>query len=464
MANLAEINSWLQDRLPVLMAEHRVPGAAIGVYADGQVIDFAAGVLSTATGVDATADSLFQVGSITKVWTTTLLMQLVDAGELDLDAPVRRYLPDFRLVDDGAAAAITVRQLMCHTAGFEGDIFTDTGRGDDCVEKYVATLSETGQLFEPGAMFSYNNAGFCVLGRIVEVLRGKPYDDCLREFVFAPLGLTHAATGANEAILHRAAVGHLQPTPDADPQPAPVWSLVRSNAPAGASLAMRPRDLLAFARMHMDGGTAADGTAVLSPDSVKAMQQRQVELPHLGLMGTHWGLGWELFDWPGGPVIGHDGGTIGQSAFLRVVPDRNVAIALLTNGGNPISLYTEIYDHLLRELAGVEMPALPTPPAEPAKVDADRYVGTYTCEIADFVVSQDDDGRIWLEMKPKGIIAELSGEQQRQELVQLDSDTLIPVKPEHGVHIPHIFIGDDGGGHALYIHSGRATRRAATTS
>ena len=227
---------------------------------------------------------------------------------------------------------------------------------------------------------------------------------------------------------------------------------------------MRPRDLLAFARMHMDGGTAADGTAVLSPDSVKAMQQRQVELPHLGLMGTHWGLGWELFDWPGGPVIGHDGGTIGQSAFLRVVPDRNVAIALLTNGGNPISLYTEIYDHLLRELAGVEMPALPTPPAEPAKVDADRYVGTYTCEIADFVVSQDDDGRMWLEMKPKGIIAELSGEQQRQELVQLDSDTLIPVKPEHGVHIPHIFIGDDGGGHALYIHSGRATRRAATTS
>ena len=140
------------------------------------MIDVAAGVLSRATGVEATADSVFQVGSITKVWTTTLVMQLVDEGKLDLDEPVRRYLPEFVIADEDAAAAITVRQLMCHTAGFEGDLFTDTGKGDDCVEKYVATLAEVTQLFPPGEMFSYNNAGFCVLGRIVEVLRGKPFD------------------------------------------------------------------------------------------------------------------------------------------------------------------------------------------------------------------------------------------------------------------------------------------------
>ncbi|HEY7173943.1 MAG TPA: serine hydrolase domain-containing protein [Micromonosporaceae bacterium] len=462
MSNLADLEGWLRERLPALMAEHQVPGAAIGVYADGQVIDLAAGVLSKATGVDATADSLFQVGSITKVWTTTLLMQLVDAGELDLDAPVRRYLPEFKLADDAAAATITVRQLMCHTAGFEGDIFTDTGRGDDCVEKYVATLYEVGQLFEPGKMFSYNNAGFCVLGRIVEVLRNKPYDDCLREYVFGPLGLTHAATSAHEAILHRAAVGHIQPTPDVEPQPAPVWSLVRSNAPAGAALAMRPRDLLAFARMHLDGGNAADGTAVLTAESVKAMQQRQVELPNLGLMGTAWGLGWELFDWAGGPVIGHDGGTIGQSAFLRVVPDRNVAIALLTNGGNPFELYTEVYGRLLRELAGVTLPPLPKPPAEPERVDATRYVGTYSCDVADFVVSQDDDGRVWLEQVPKGILAEIGGEPERSELVHVEGDTFIPLEAQHGVHLPQIFLGDDGHGRAQYIHSGRATQRIAT--
>jgi CubicO group peptidase (beta-lactamase class C family) len=169
-------------------------------------------------------------------------------------------------------------------------------------------------------MFSYNNAGYCVLGRIVEVLREKPFDACVREHLFTPLGLTHAANGADEAILYRAAVGHIEPAPGADPQPAPVWSLMRSNAPAGAMLAMRPRDLLAFAQMHVDGGKAADGTRVLSAESVAAMQQRQVELPYLGLMGDAWGLGWEQFDWSGGPVIGHDGSTIGQNAFLRIVP------------------------------------------------------------------------------------------------------------------------------------------------
>ena len=147
-------------------------------------------------------------------------MQLADEGLLDLDATVVTYLPDFGLADSEAARTMTVRQLLCHKAGFEGDIFTDTGTNDDCVQKYVETLKTDPQLFPPGEMFSYNNAGYCVLGRIVEVLRGKPWDQALREHLFTPLGLTHAATDANSAILFRAAVGHL-PNPDADGLPGP---------------------------------------------------------------------------------------------------------------------------------------------------------------------------------------------------------------------------------------------------
>ena len=459
MPNLDEINNWLQDRLPGLLAEHQVPGAAIAVSVGGQVIDLAAGVLSKATEVEATADSVFQVGSITKLWTSTLVMQLADEGKLEIDAPVRRYLPEFRLADEQAAGEITVRQLLCHTAGFEGDIFTDTGTGDDCVEKFVATLHTVPQLFAPGEMFSYNNAGFCVLGRIVEVLRGKPFDACVRDHLFTPLGLTHTANGAQEAILFRAAVGHIQLEEDAEPEPAPVWSLARSNAPAGAMLAMRPRDLLGFARMHMSGGLAPDGTTVLTAASVKAMQQEQVRLPHLGLMGSAWGLGWEIFDWPGGTVIGHDGGTIGQSAFLRLVPGRDVAIALLTNGGNAIAVYNEIFRYVLRSLADIELPPTPVPPADSASIDAERYVGTYACDIGELTVSQDEDGRVWLEQVPKGAIAELVGQVERTELVHLTGDTLISVNPTHGIHLPHVFVGDDGHGRALYIHSGRATRR-----
>ena len=460
MTSLRHVEAWIDERFAALATQHGTPGAALAILAEGEVIDRATGVLSLATGVEATPDSVFQIGSTTKLWTASLVMQLVDEGRLDLDRPVRDVLPEFRLADEAAAAVITPRQLLCHTAGFEGDIFTDTGKGDDCLEKYVLTLGDTPQLFPPGERFSYNNAGYCVLGRIVEVLRGKVFDDCVREHLFAPLGLTHAANGPWEAILFRAAVGHIEPAPDAPLVPAPVWALARSNAPAGSMLAMRPRDLITFARMHMDGGRTADGTQVLSADSVALMYRPAVELPHLGVMGDAWGLGPELFRTADGMLAGHDGNTIGQAAFLRFLPDKGVALALLTNGGDTFSLYRDIASQVFGELAGVTLPPLFTPPADPQRIDAARYVGTYSTEVVDLTVSQDADGRIWLDQVPKGLMVEMGGQPERSELVHLEGDSLIPLKADRGIHIPHVFLGDDGEGHALYLHVGRAIRRA----
>ena len=460
MPDLDELRGWITGQLPALIAKYKVPGAAIGVYRGGEVIDFAAGVLSHATKVEANTDSVFQIGSITKTWTATLVMQLVDEGLLDIEQPVVAYLPDFDLVDSAAAKAMTVRQVLNHTAGFEGDIFTDTGTNDDAIEKYVATLATDPQLFAPGEMFSYNNAGYMVLGRIIEVLRGKPYDQVLRERLFAPLGLEHAATDAGSAILFRAAVGHLPGAgPDDDPVPAPVWSLVMSNAPAGSALSMRPRDLLAFAAMHLNGGKTSDGTRVLSAESAAAMRVKETEVPPLGVMGTHWGLGFELFDFPGGFIFGHDGGTLGQSAFLRIVPGKDLAIALLTNGGNTIGLYFELYTHLLKELADIDLPATPVPPANPERIDAAKYLGVYANSVGKATVTQDSDGRVWMTEEPLGELAELIGEVERTELVRLEGDTLIPVEAKYGIHIPQVFTGDDGSGRSLFIHSGRALRR-----
>jgi CubicO group peptidase (beta-lactamase class C family) len=405
MSKLDEVGAWAQERLPALLAEHQVPGAALAVFYGEEMAETAAGVLSKATGVQATTDSVFQVGSITKVWTTTLAMQLADEGKLDIDARVRSYLPEFAIADEDAAAQITVRQLMCH-----------------------------------------------------EVLRDKPYDDCLRDNLFKPLQLTHAAASPYEAILYRAAVGHIQPSLDADWQPAPVWSLVRSNAPAGAVLSMRPRDLLTFVRMHLAGGAGPDG-AVLSTASVQAMQERQVKLPDLGILATSWGLGWEIFDFPTGTVIGHDGGTIGQSAYLRVAPGHDVGVALLTNGGNTHPVYQEVVGRVLRDLTGIELPPMPAPAPQPPRIDASRYLGTYTSAVGEAVVSQDGDGRIWLNRTPKGIAAELGATQEKIELVAWRGDTLIAAEAEHGVHMPHAFLGDDGHGHTQYMHTGRADRR-----
>ncbi|WNV85742.1 serine hydrolase domain-containing protein [Umezawaea sp. Da 62-37] len=460
MSDLHDVHGWLDERFPSLLREHDVPGAAWAVLQGGQVVDGAAGLLSKATGVEATADSVFQIGSVTKLWTGTLVMQLVDEGLVDLDGPVRAHLPEFRVADEAAAARITVRQLLNHTAGFEGDIFTDTGIGDDCLEKYVATLGGVSQLFPPGERFSYNNAGFCVLGRLVEVLRGKPYDVCLREHLITRLGLTHAATGPYEAIVFRAAMGHIQAESGGEYVPAPIWAMSRSNAPAGAMLAMRPRDLVAFARMHIEDGRAADGTQVLAPGTAARMHEREVDLPDLGLMGTSWGLGFERFDTPDGTIIGHDGNTIGQAAFLRIVPEAGVVVALLTNGGDAAALFHDVAGHVLAELTDVALPSPPVPPAEPERIDAERFLGTYSAEVFDLTVSQDADHRIWIDQIPKGAYVEMGGKVERSELVHYREDMLIPIEADRGMHMPHAFLGDDGTGHALYLHLGRAVRRA----
>jgi CubicO group peptidase (beta-lactamase class C family) len=459
VSDLNEIGSWVRENLPTMLADAHIPAASVAILAGGEIFTTAAGILNRNTGVEADEDSVFQIGSITKTWTATLIMQLVDEGLLDLDAPVRDTVPAFEIGDDAAASAITARQLLSHVSGFEGDLFNDTGVGDDAVEKYLATIADAPQLFTPGERFSYNNAAFVVLGRIVEVLRGTSYDQALRTHLATPLGLTHVATTASEAIMFRAALGHIPTEGSDEPVPAPVWSLVRSNAPAGSMLAMTARDLVSYARMHLDGGVAPDGTRVLSEKSVLAMQERQVDLPDLGIMGDAWGLGWEIFDWEGGPVIGHDGGTIGQNAFLRMVPSAGVAVAILTNGGRTVDAYHAITAKVLAALAGVTMPALPAIPESPVAVDVGRILGTYSSSVSDSMVRIDDDGRIWLERTMKGIFAELGPAPEPVELVGWEGDTLIPREPQNGMHMPHAFVGDDGSGRALYLHTGRADRR-----
>lgn len=453
MASLNAIDGWLREELPGLLTRYGVVGASVAVSRGEEVAEQAAGLVSTATGVPATTDSVFQIGSVTKVLTATLVLQLVAEGAVDLDRPVRTWLPELSLGDAEAADRITVRQLLSHTSGFEGDVFTDTGKGDDCIEKYVGELAEVPQLFPPGAMFSYNNAGFCLLGRLVEVVRDRPYDDCLRDHLLRPLGATHTACDPYEAVLHRVAVGHV--ATDAGMAPTTTWALARSNAPAGSMLAMSAGDLDRFARMHLAGGRGILGT-----EQVRSMQEAQVDLPDIG-QGRAWGLGWELFDVPGAAVVGHDGNTIGQSAFLRLLPDHDLAVTLLTNGGPAKPLWRAIAGHVVRELAGIELPAPPAPAEPPVPLpEASRYVGRYSSIVGETVVSADAAGRLWLDRTPLGVLAEIDEPSYRTELVGWRGDTLWPVEPEGGTHQPVAFLGDDGAGRAAYLHTGRADRRA----
>lgn len=451
------------DRLRSQLSSHAeargVPAAAVAVVVGDEIIEHAVGVLSTATGVAATTDSIFQIGSITKVWTATLVMQLVDEGRIELDVPVRQYLPEFRLGDPSAADAITVRHLLSHRAGFEGDIFTDTGRGDDAIAKYVELLSDAAQTFAPGALFSYNNAGYVVLGRLVESVLDTTWEKALVERIATPLGAQTVSPSPYEAILHRAAVGHVGPDEHGIQTPAPFWAMARSNEPAGSMLAMSAHDLALFARAHLRGGTA-EGGSILSPESVTAMRSTEVRLPDLAGMGSAWGLGWEIDRDDEAPLFGHDGNTVGQSSFLRIAPEAGVAIVLLTNGGDGAGLLRDIVDPLLRELTGHGLPTAPEPSADAATGGVDAFLGVYANSTMEMEVARDGDGRVWLEQRPSPELQALGGEPSRDELVRFGDDALIMKEKKDGMHLVLAFLEPAEDGRSSFVHFGRAVARS----
>lgn len=394
---------WRQ-RLSELASVHGVPGAALGILRLGEAPAISSfGVLNTRTGVVATDDSLFQIGSISKVWTATLVMQLVDEGKIDLDAPIVEMLPEFRVADPAVTAQVTMRHLMAHTSGIDGDVFTDTGRGDDCVARYVDALADVPQNHPIGATFSYCNSGYVLMGRVVEQVTGLSWDAAIRERLVVPLGLERTVTLPEEALLHRAAVGHVG-ADEHGPVPTSTWSLPRSVGPAGL-ISCSAADLLAFARLHLAGGLAPDGTRLLSADCAEQMTSFQVEVPDPHPLGDSWGLGWIRFDWNGARLYGHDGNTIGQSAFLRILPEQQIAVALLTNGGNAADLFHELYNEIFTTLAGVSMPEPFGPPEEPYRADVAPYLGSYARESVLLEVFEEEDG-LRMRCTTSGVAAE----------------------------------------------------------
>jgi CubicO group peptidase (beta-lactamase class C family) len=402
-------------RLSELASRARVPGATLGIWSDGREVLAACGVLNSATQVPVTPDSLFQVGSITKIWTATMFMQLIEEGLLSLDTTVAHALPGIRLGTSDVGGQVTVQHLLTHTSGIDGDIFTDTGRGDECVERYVAELAMAPSMFPVGAAYSYCNSGFVVLGRIIEVLDGQSWDESLRDRLTGPLALTHTVTLPEEAILHRVAVGH-----DAAGVPVQVWGLPRSIGPAGLITATAG-DLLTFARLHLAGGILPGGKRILSEASVLAMRQPRAAIPDFAVPGSAIGLGWRLGSWGGRAIFGHDGDTVGQSAYLRIDPEAQLAVCLLTNAAESESLFRALFDEVFDSLVGVTMSASPLPARSAGPPDAvtgsvtvsddpdpnlERHVGRYERTSRRFDVSV-RDGRLHLVITMTGKLADL---------------------------------------------------------
>jgi CubicO group peptidase (beta-lactamase class C family) len=373
------------DAVRASMEETDTPGGAVGLLHEGEQHVAGFGVTSAENPLDVTPGTLFQIGSITKTFTGTALMRIVERGELDLDAPVRTYLPELKLSDEDVAARVTTRHLLTHTGGWIGDYFDDYGSGDDALARMCNSLAMLPQLTPLGEVWSYNNAGFYLAGRVVEVLTGKPYEAALDELVLEPLGLEQTFFFADDVMTRRFAVGHHR-SEDGPPTVARPWGIGRAHHAAGG-LASTVGDLLRYARFHM-----GDGDGVLQRSTLDEMQRTQFES---GSIFELVGITWSISESTGARLVGHGGGTNGQISLFFFAPEHDFALAVLTNHqrGNEVNFAARV--------AALEAIGAREPERAPVELDADEYLGTYSSALMEAELRRDEADLV-LAITPKG--------------------------------------------------------------
>src|SRR5262245_14555722 len=184
------------------MTEYGVPGVAFGVLRDGRMTMRGFGITNADDPQPLTPETMFPIASISKTVTATAIMRLVEQGKFELTAPVRQYLPDFAVADPAAARDVAIWHLLTHTPGWEGQL-TPGDYGTESLARFATSLKELPQLAPPGEIWSYNNAGFTIAGRVIEVATGQSIHDALRDLVIKPIGLTRTFTRTEEAVTFR---------------------------------------------------------------------------------------------------------------------------------------------------------------------------------------------------------------------------------------------------------------------
>ncbi len=365
-----------------LFQQSGVPGASFTLLLPDGDYHVDLGVTNLEHPLPVTAQTFFQIGSTTKTLTSLVCSTLVAEGKLDLDAPVRTYLPDFALQDQHAAEHATVRDLLTHQGGWLGDLFEDTGDGDDALTRGLDKLAESPQIVPLRGHWSYNNSGFFVVGRIIEVLTGQTYEQAVTQRVLKPLGMDHTLFFPNEIMTHRFAAGHNKVGGAFQVQR--PWMMMRSAAPAGSTCSSTSEDMAKYAHFIMDGrmtpspapaapkaeGEAQEGEAEAAAPAEPALKQvnraslweRRIPIGNafnafpgeLGQMGQSWFVD----EYEGATILSHGGTTIGQQSDFWVSPDRHVGFIAMTNASSGHALNRQLSAWVKRAVLGLTPPEL----------------------------------------------------------------------------------------------------------
>jgi CubicO group peptidase (beta-lactamase class C family)/D-alanyl-D-alanine dipeptidase len=332
----------LQQAIQLEMKNQSLPAVSIALVEDQQVVWAQGfGMSDPVQKIPAAADTIYRVGSVSKLFTDTAIMQLVEKGQVDPDAPVTRYLPDFHPTNP-FGKPITLRELMSHRSGLVreppiGHYFDNTAPS---LKATVESLNQTTLVYPPGTHTKYSNAAIAVVGYLLEKQTGQPFTSYVRDAVLQPLGMTASAFTPTPEVLAKLAHASIW-TYDGRVFDAPTFQL--GMAPAGCMYSS-VLDLSKFVGMLFAGGRGTNGP-VLKPETLQTMWEPQLAAPN---QKQGFGIGFRLADLDGHQLVGHGGAIYGFATELEALPADKLGVVVVTTMDSANATMTRIANYALR--------------------------------------------------------------------------------------------------------------------
>jgi CubicO group peptidase (beta-lactamase class C family) len=330
--DFSAVDAYVEAQMKTL----KIPGLALAIVQGDQVVYVKGYGQAHPDGSPVTSQTPFMIGSTTKSITALAVMQLVEAGKIELDAPVQTYIPWFRVADESASAQITVKHLLTQTSGFSsaaGHVeLAASDTSEQAIENSVRALKDVILVRAPGQAHEYSNINYTVLGLVVQMISGQSYESYIQENVFDPLEMSHSFTSLDKARRNGMSTGYLTlfGLPSAKNVP-----FNRGNI-AGGYLICSAEDLAHYLIAQLNEGHYGN-VSVISPQGIDAMHQRLVST---GMPGDSYGMGWQVSPVNGVPAIWHDGDNANFSANLMMAPQAKLGIVVLSNANGTFVLQT----------------------------------------------------------------------------------------------------------------------------
>jgi CubicO group peptidase (beta-lactamase class C family) len=365
----AKIDAYIEDQMEIL----NIPGLALAIVRGDRIVYTSGYGQAGPDDRAVTPQTPFILGSTGKSITALAVMQLVEAGQIDLDAPVQSYLSWFRTADPASSAQITVRYLLNQTSGFSNatglEEFTANDLSDDAIESRVRQLRDAELANAPGSVHEYSNANYSVLGLIVQSVSGQSYEEYLQEHIFDPLEMRHSFTSQAAAERDGMVTGHVTwfRIPIAKDVP-----FNRGDLPGGYQICS-VEDMAHFLIAQINGARYGD-EILLSPEGIAAMHQAAVST---GSAGESYGMGWFVGPTNGRSSLHHEGDNANSGAAMVILPEERLGVMVMlnTNGTFVAGAHRQIASGVLAVLMGQE-PQSYTSPAELTKVVGSVVVPT----------------------------------------------------------------------------------------